>query len=144
MDYSNQHSNPVSSYPSTTSEMTNSASTTSLTSMSTTSRKRKSAESDEGCGLEAGKSLEVLNDILNSESVESTQQYNKSKRAKLTKIEKLDYAEPTSESASSSAYNCSSCLLGFSSLAKYLMHKHKVHSNGSSTQCPVCRKSINS
>lgn len=129
---------------------------------SSSSRKRKSESNENSCELDnTGKSPEVN---TNSESGDnatkrSIRQHAGSKRAKLTKITKLDYVDSSSSSSSSSndsrnsaliaanavnsntlTYTCTNCLQIFSSLAKYLMHKHKVHSNGSSTQCPVCCK----
>jgi hypothetical protein len=37
-------------------------------------------------------------------------------------------------------YKCTTCSVPFNSLAKLLMHQHKYHNNGMSSQCPICCK----
>ena len=135
-------------------------STSSSSSSSSSSRKRKSEINENSCELDnPDKSPEVNADSESGDMAtrRSTRQQTGSKRAKLTKITKLDYVDSSSSSSNDSrnsaptaaanatnsntlTYTCTNCLQIFSSLAKYLMHKHKVHSNGSSTQCPVCSK----
>ena len=38
------------------------------------------------------------------------------------------------------SWQCSQCPAEFESCAKFLMHEHRVHNDGSAAQCPVCRE----
>jgi len=67
-------------------------------------------------------------------------------KSKRPKVLKLNFASSismingvTSDSSESESL-CTICNMSFFSTAKLLMHHHKVHKNGSSTQCPICCK----
>jgi hypothetical protein len=70
-------------------------------------------------------------------------------KSKRPKVLKLNFATSisiingvtTTDSNESESF-CTICNMSFFSTAKLLMHHHKVHKNGSSTQCPICCKFI--
>jgi len=64
-------------------------------------------------------------------------------KSKRPKVLKLNFAKSQSTNAFGPGETeslCSICNLAFYSTAKLLMHQHKFHKNGSSTECPVCCK----
>ena len=78
-----------------------------------------------------------------TDEIEDSVSYNKENEtpaskdvAKRPKIFKLNV--DSTENLQVKELKCNVCMLPFNSLAKLLMHQHKYHKNGSSTQCPIC------
>ena len=64
------------------------------------------------------------------------------KRPKMVKFSLSETAANASSASGVAEYQCEVCQVKCNSMARYLMHQHKYHRQGSSTQCPVCRKSL--
>ena len=84
-----------------------------------------------------------IEQITPTENVNETVIEVKSKRPKVLK---LNFNPQTTDAYGNDSGEtesfCPICNLVFYSYAKLLMHQHKFHKNGSSTECPICCKYI--
>lgn len=71
----------------------------------------------------------------------------KNKKRKLERDEATDELVNTTVNKKPKVYKlenfapetkCATCCMEFNSIARYLMHEHKIHNNRSSTECPIC------
>lgn len=76
---------------------------------------------------------EIFDDVKMLSDEKENEPRHDRKRPKIVKLTDA-YRKPAVP------FKCTSCPAEFQSTAKYLMHQHKHHNNGSSTQCPVCCK----
>ena len=72
--------------------------------------------------------IEKLNIVIDTES-----RSNQIKLRRETNEESLSIGNLTNQQ-----FKCDQCSRQFVSACKLLMHKHKQHLNGSSSQCPIC------
>lgn len=72
----------------------------------------------------------------NGEKSSPSNEVMKLQRRKRPKI--LKYDQTFWDTEQNSPYLCKLCYVEFQSAAKFLMHQHRQHKNGSSLDCPLC------